>query len=247
MQELIYLSDAKLRQFVPEPQRRSWFGRRVTGLKLGGSAASFSGNVELALDRAGGEQNNADQLAAVVEHIDGRAPWYWERAKVGAWVYFEAPLFAFLPMMGRLNTALFTDAPPGRVEGHDPAHGTRLLLHGSRNHLVTDIPSTNLRAAGVRGSRLHMAIQTLRSVAPPMADQIDAPAPPIPGPRFADPSAFGELFDAVDRLSDAAAWMRGYARVSLVTQPFDGEAGQARPLVVATPLFVAYAPDLPDY
>ncbi|MFF8478625.1 SAVMC3_10250 family protein [Streptomyces sp. NPDC015414] len=246
MQDLIYVSDAKLRQFMPETQRRSWTGRRVTGIKLGASAASFSGNVEVALDQAGGEQNNADQLAAVVKDIGGRAPWYWERARAGAWVYFEAPLFAFLPMLGRIGTVLFTDTPPGRVEGHDPAHGTRLLLHGSRKHLLADVPPTNLRAPGVNRSRLHMAIDTLRSVAPPTADQIDAPAPPMRETGFADPSAFGDLFHAVSPLSDAAAWMRGYARVSLVTQAFDRETEQASPLVVATPLFVAYAPDLPD-
>ncbi|MER6038309.1 SAVMC3_10250 family protein [Streptomyces sp. NPDC001835] len=245
MQELIYLSDAKLRQFMPEPERRSWIGRRLTALKLGASAASFSGNVEMTLDKAGGEQNNADQLAAVVEHIDGHAQWYWERPRVGAWVYFEAPLVAFLPFKGHARTVLFTDAPPGRAEGHDPAHGTRLLLHGSSDHLLADVPSTNLQAPGVITSRLYPLISRLRSVAPPTAEQIDGPTP-TPETGLAGPHTFGDLLNEASPLSDAAAWMRGYARVSLVTQALDRASGQASPLVIATPLFVAYAPDLPD-
>lgn len=244
MQELIYLSDAKLRQFVPEARRRSWIGRRLTALKLGASAASFSGNVEVALDKAGAEQNNADQLASVVEYIDRRAPWYWEpEVRAGAWVYFEAPLFAFLPELGRAETVLFTDVPPGRAQGHEPPRGTRLLLHGSRGHLLAEVPPTTLRAPGINRSRLYLAILPLESVAAPTADQIDAPAPPrMPS---ASELSLGDLVGAVSELSDAAAWMRGYARVSLVTQAPASEMEFGYHLVVATPLFVAYAPDLP--
>ncbi|MER7315759.1 MULTISPECIES: SAVMC3_10250 family protein [Streptomyces] len=179
MQELLYLSDAKLRQFVPEARRRSWIGRRLTALKLSASAASFSGNVEIALAEAGAEQNGADRLASVVEYIDRRAPWYWEpEVRAGTWMYFEAPLFAFLPMVEGLETVLFTDAPPGHAQGHEPAHGTRLLLHGSRGHLLAEVPPTTLRAPGVNRSRLHMAMLALEPVAVPTADQLDMPAPP---------------------------------------------------------------------
>ncbi|MGY9066903.1 SAVMC3_10250 family protein [Streptomyces sp. CAS3] len=244
MQELIYLSDAKLRQFVPEARRRFWIGRRLTALRLGASAASFSGNVEIALGEAGAEQNNADQLAAVVQDIDRYAPWYWEReVRAGGWVYFEAPLFAFLPMEEGLETVLFTDVPPGRVQGHEPPHGTRLLLHGSRGHLMAEVPPISLRAPSVNRSRLRMAMLGLEPIPVPTADQIDAPAP-LRMPSLSE-SSLGGLVDAVSTLSDAAAWMRGYARVSVVTQSLDNETGEGYPLVVATPLFVAYAPDLP--
>ncbi|NEA18641.1 SAVMC3_10250 family protein [Streptomyces halstedii] len=245
MQELLYLSDAKLRQFVPEARRRSWIGRRLTALKLSASAASFSGNVEIALAEAGAEQNGADQLASVVEYIDRRAPWYWEpEVRAGTWMYFEAPLFAFLPMMESLETVLFTDVPPGHAQGHEPPHGTRLLLHGSRGHLLAEVPPTTLRAPGVNRSRLHMAMLALEPVAVPTADQLDTPAPPRT-PSLSELS-LGGLVGALSELSDAATWMRGYARVSLVTQALDSETGAGCPLVVATPLFVAYAPDLPD-
>ncbi|MEU6587728.1 hypothetical protein ABZ923_00570 [Streptomyces sp. NPDC046881] len=58
------MSDAKLRQFVPQGRRRSWTGRRLTSLRLEATTPVGGGSVEIGLAAGGQEPINTDRLAA---------------------------------------------------------------------------------------------------------------------------------------------------------------------------------------
>ncbi|MDX2548188.1 SAVMC3_10250 family protein, partial [Streptomyces turgidiscabies] len=236
MQELIYLSDAKLRQFVPAGRRWTRFGRRVTNFRL--EAPAGAGGVEVGLAESGTEPRKADQLSDVIKHIEERALWYGDPdARAGRWVYFEAPCNIVVAR----DTVLFLEASSARGDELGP-HGFRLLLHGAANHLLSDVPTADLdpRNIGFHGSALRLAViqmQYLMHARP--EDETDV--------ARSSHYAIGKIMRASDRSPESAAWVRGYARVTLAasTKPSHDQP-PAQATVVATPLYVEYAHDLPE-
>ncbi|MFF3062174.1 SAVMC3_10250 family protein [Streptomyces sp. NPDC057909] len=89
MRELVYLSDRKLGQFVPESRRR-WIGRRLTAFR----ATTPVGGLELeAAADSDSERQKQKHLALVISRIEEQALWFQDpAARAGRWVYFEAPL-----------------------------------------------------------------------------------------------------------------------------------------------------------
>lgn len=245
MRELVYLSDNKLKQFVPE--RRWWgrAGRRLNRFRLDANTPVGGGGIEFDL---GGEPTPAAatvrSLDAVVRHIEEHALWYQDPdARAGRWVYFEAPLH-FFRVGSRdpgIGTVLFLDSPVS--DGYDP--GTcRFLLHGNDRHLLAPLPSTGLTLKDVAGSAF--TASSIRRTAdvgpPPAADRIDsAPEPMLPPAPVLPPLVVSKVVERADFLSPAgAAWMRGYARVTTLFE------ARSATVIVATPLYVEYAHDLPD-
>ena len=126
MRELIYLSDAKLRQFHPER------GPRLRVREIG-----VPGIGQVGIDQPAGAH-----LDAVVEHLSGIARWYTEDdLATGDWVQFETALGYTVTGTDRLPVLLFAE-PPGEP---------RLVLHGSPHHLVggalPDVPRPELFAS----------------------------------------------------------------------------------------------------
>jgi hypothetical protein len=101
MREFVYLSDAKLRQFVPEPRR---FGRQGA-IKV----ATPLGGVDLEPSQDP-ERSRLQHLQQVMRRIDLEAEWFTEPdLRPGRWIQFEAPL-NLVPLNGPFrNMTLSTD------------------------------------------------------------------------------------------------------------------------------------------
>ncbi|GLX47754.1 hypothetical protein Shyhy01_07040 [Streptomyces hygroscopicus subsp. hygroscopicus] len=247
MQELVYLSDAKLRQFVPEGRRWTRIGQRLTALRLKTPTPVGEVSVEADLAQSGAEPGNAQRLTTVVGHVEQHALWYQDPSvRAGRWVYFEAPLNVFVIGRAGLETVLFVDAPAARG-ADDPGHQggvTRLLLHGSPQHLLAPFPRVHAEAYGLVGSALHGVLWDLALDPPPAADRIDSSGSL---PRSPGIIRLGRFLQVSNDNPAGAAWMRGYARVSTIMETWGDREGATGPrTVVATPLYVGYAPDLPD-
>lgn len=253
MQELIYLSQAKLRQFVPEGRRRTWIGRRLTTFRLDAPAVVGGGGVELGLAE-GSVETPAGILAGALRSVEEHALWYQDpEARAGRWVYFEAPLNVVTCRDDRdvlsLSTVLFLDSLVARVD--DPGRdGLRLMLHGGANHLLAPVPTLPLsaRELGLSGSGLHFTLGRLldSTLADPLA-LFEACLPDLEGLGMT--RVRQAALAASDASPESAAWMRGYARVTLIAAPEPPSPGRHRPMppiLMATPLYVEYAHDLPD-
>ncbi|WP_406447008.1 SAVMC3_10250 family protein [Streptomyces sp. NBC_01613] len=271
MRELVYLSDSKLRQFVPEG-RRGRIGRRLSALRV----TTPVGGLELeSADDPDTERQKQRHLSSVVRHIEEQALWFQDRAsRSGRWVYFEAPL----NILGKPDdgTVLFVDPEPGEVEGYDQPNGSRLLLHGSTGHLyytdaveVEALMSRDTSASHpaeprllIKGSGGYYPADVLRDPAlsasrAPTAEAPDAPALPpdrvsaVMGaeqgrnPRLR-PSGIDILLETLQPYNSpwTATWMRGYARVTACVPLPAGDG--LHTCVVATPLYVERANDLPS-
>ncbi|MFD9007064.1 SAVMC3_10250 family protein [Streptomyces sp. NPDC059582] len=244
MQELIYLSDAKLRQFVPERRRRTRIGRRLTALRLNASALAVGGSLELDLAEVSAASGSRERLPDVIKTIEEHALWYQDPdVQTGRWVYFEAP-FNVAGANGQIyKTVLFMDAPAASGDEQTHLSGVRLLLHGSPDHLLRPVPETDIVVYGVSGSLLSSLIHEVVEDPLPNADNINAPHAPREPLRDVRRGVCRAL-DVSNRFPEGAAWMRGYARVTLAVGP-DPARQVPYAQVLATPLYVEYAHDLP--
>ena len=123
MRELLYLSDAKLRQFHSERGPRL----RVREIGVPG------------IGQVGVDQPAGAHLDAVVDHLSGIARWYTEDGlATGDWVQFETSLGYTVAGTDRVPVLLFAEPPGDR----------RLVLHGSPHHLVggalPDVPRPDM-------------------------------------------------------------------------------------------------------
>ncbi|MEU1035609.1 SAVMC3_10250 family protein [Streptomyces mirabilis] len=249
MQELIYLSQAKLRQFVPQERRWTRLGRRLTNFRLDVPAAAGGGGVELGLAE-GRDEAQPGNLAAVLQRVEEHALWYQDpKARAGRWVYFEAPLNVVTCRWDGFKTVLFLDAPAARTD-ESGRGGLRLILHGSASHLLAPAPALPVRAwqLGLEGSGLSYTFESLQDSR--LADPLQPP--PDRPPRLGE-FDYSYVRLATLEVSDAnpgsAAWMRGYARVTLIAaseNPTPRRPQPTPPILMATPLYVEYAHDLPD-
>lgn len=248
---MAYLSDSKLRQFIPE-RRRGRISQRLTAFRL----TTPAGGLELeAAGEAGAEGQKHEHLASVIRHIEEQALWFQDpEVRAGKWVYFEAPCLIFTP---HTDTVMFIDPTPGAVAGYEQPHGSRLLLHGSGRHLlIGEVAPVSLlgdRALFVKGSALipiEVAVRRLSEVAPPTAEEPHGAVAEPPYTNSLLSMGVDDLLKAAQSLIPAwsAVWMRGYARVSAAITMSSGPLSTARrsePCVCATPLYVEYAHDLP--
>ena len=251
MQELVYLSDSKLRQFIPE-RRRGRIGQRLTAFRLTTPVGGLE--FEAAGEASAGRQKH-EHLASVVRHIEEQASWFQDPGvRAGKWVYFEAPCTILVPHVG---TVMFIDSTPGAVAGYEQPHGSRLLLHGSSSHLLVGeaapVSLLGNRALFVKGSVLapiEVAVRRLSEVTPPTAEEPHGAVLEPPYSNSLLSMGVDHLLNAAQSLLPAwsAVWMRGYARVSAVTVPegaITPPPRKSEPCVCATPLYVEYAHDLP--
>jgi hypothetical protein len=233
------LSDAKLRQFVPEGRRRTRIGRRLTNFRLDASTPAGGGGVEVGLADGSDEPSRGDRLTDVIKHVEEHALWYEDpEARAGRWVYFEAP---FNTVIAR-DTVLFLDTPAARADEQEQ-DGFQLLLHGSASHLLMDAPAASIdpRDLRVNRSALNHVMHDLRHAPLPEAEQMTAD----PSPESPQPYAIHMVMRASNKSPESAAWMRGYARVTLRVPPRRADLYESFPVLVATPLYVEYAHDLP--
>jgi hypothetical protein len=101
----------------PWPRPRISFSTPFGGLEVDTATVANS-------DTTGG------QLARVVSHIEETARWYAEEGlRPGQWVAFEATMNYVLLNGADTEMVLFVDIPSSQQD-------TRLLLHGSAQHLI---------------------------------------------------------------------------------------------------------------
>lgn len=239
MRELVYLSQSKLQQFAFGRARR-WPGRAQVEGEIG-----VPGLAAVKVTPAGSVQDPkpAANLEKVVSWLEssGRAAQRFadEPVQAGQWVKFSAPL-SYTTIDGAV---FFLDSDqPTPVY---PTGGTvRLMLHGSREHLVGSSPSLTrgevARYLGLSGSTVFRLLRALDLAAAQEEGGADGSDSPQSGQALALPLALKRLtryLGAYLHLEYTAAWMAGYARVTAVVPD-----GQDNRIVLATPLSVEYTP-----
>ncbi|MHB6910216.1 SAVMC3_10250 family protein [Streptomyces sp. CB02959] len=245
MREFIYLSDAKLRQFIPKPRRL----RRAGALRL----STPVGGIDLDAPATDADSSRQRQLAQVVEYLEEAARWFTEPdLRAGQWIQFEAPL-RYITLKGDYrDMVLFVDSAPGEDPEYESA-ACRLIMHGSARHLLglpavpvegpllTDIDggcsmgTTFITAAGrvVRAMAAESALTHDEFVT-----DAHQPCNELSAQGVCD---LLKTLDAVHAAVITAAWVQGYARVTTCMSATD----TAPRCVVASPLTVEYAHDLP--
>ncbi|MGW6482738.1 SAVMC3_10250 family protein [Streptomyces sp. NPDC055059] len=240
MREFLYLSDGKLRQFLPEPHRFVRPGAVRLNTPVGG--------VDVDAPASDSERKRMRHLQQVDKHLNERAEWFAEPGRrPGQWVWFEAPLRCVTLRGAYQHMVLFADPAPGTDPQYERETSCRLLLHGSAHHLMgyapvavegpplegieggSSIGTTFLTTAG-------QAVQALSLEHDPLAEGVQVPRTDLHG------SGVHELMDAIDTRyvpAQGAAMMSGYARV---TAELPATSTAARCLV-ASPLSVEYAHD----
>ncbi|MDQ0378457.1 SAVMC3_10250 family protein [Amycolatopsis thermophila] len=219
MRELIYVSTAKLRQLVPD------LPKRPRGLRdVEAEVTTPVGGVKVGKAARPAEPG----LAAAVAGLEAspRAPkWFAEPGlRPGQWVHFEAPM-AYGEIGG---SVVFLDVDEA-VDGYPTGGRLRLLLHGSRDHLVGALPGAERDMDPGHHSLWVRFVQILMELDEP--DRAEA----AEHPRF-----LARMVDSLDALADrlqprfTAAWAAGYARITAVV-PVDECT-----ILAATPLYVEH-------
>jgi Family of unknown function (DUF7019) len=234
MRELVYVSEGKLKQFMIGKSSAWRNSVRVEGdVKIPGIGGVKVGPADLAQDKRTGFDLN--RVIAELESSNRAARWFAdEESRPGQWVYFEAPL-GYMAIGGLV---IFVDC--GKPADNYPTGGAiRLLLHGSRVHLIGSAPP--LAEAVKRGyigrSAFHMMMRDLNRYLAAEEAKLDAVAT-----RASDaeslPFKIERLIDRLDLALDlehTSAWMAGYARITAIPPP-----SLDRRFVIATPLYVEY-------
>jgi hypothetical protein len=255
VRELVYLSDGKLRQFLPERRRRVPRAKWQLSTPVGGMGWEPE---MLDVERARNER-----LHQVVQHVSSSARWFTEGdVRTGSWVQFEAPL-NYLTLRGSVapGMVLFVD-PPRPVEGYETGGSLRLLLHGTARHLtggqepvIAEPPPLTDGEVGNSGYSHGRSLGQL--VFTPavnlLTDLLGEPAVTSDAPRRGqrgDPAnrrGVRTLSDGTCQLlatldgqlpTETAAWMCGFARITAVIDaPPSSKSGR---YVVGTPLYVEF-------
>lgn len=228
MRELVYLSEAKLAQFLP--QKPPWWARLGRNARV--EVSTPVGSVDLYAGEPMAKPTTA-HLQAVIAKIETEAKWLNDpEVCPGQWVQFEMPMnyiiVSSVNLPGRGLRSVIVEGETGPLlflDSNDTqARGPRLLLHGSARHLLghnTRPDQVELQTEYNSGDRF--LLQFLRSsVRDPLKDGGDG----HPHPGIALRSLVRHLDERMGR--ETASWMAGYARV---TMRVGGAIG-------ATPLYV---------
>lgn len=240
LREIVYLSESKLRQFVPEPRRLPRTGALRVTTPLGG--------IDMDAPAADLERGQLRHLHDVCKHVALVADWYAEPdLRPGQWVQFEAPLRCVTLSGAHQDLVLFVDSAGRRGTDSVADGGCRLLMHGSTRHLrgwnpmqvdgpvlEVDNSASSLGTAFV--TRAGQVVEALTRHRDPL------PVEQTPSRTTVPLHARGvqELLDALDEEDhsiDMSAKMTGYARV---TGLLSSTRADSR-CVVASPLVVEYA------
>ncbi|MER6750323.1 MULTISPECIES: SAVMC3_10250 family protein [Streptomyces] len=224
MQEVIYLSDRKLSQFL-SGLRSAWPRQRV-------SFSTPFGGMEVDPPAGTGPDLRGRHLTRVVRRVEESARWYAEEGlRPGQWVAFEAPLNYFALDTVDPAMVFFADTPA-------PDRPVRLLLHGSAEHLITGLLPRVTEGTPESGALVRNLLGTHASapgaLLAALSDDLGAGAD---GRRPSLITALRGLLERIDGQThpETAAAMRGYARV---TTGFTSRGGTG--LIVASPLYVEY-------
>ncbi|WP_225813636.1 SAVMC3_10250 family protein [Streptomyces spinosus] len=238
MREIVYLSESKLRQFMPEPRRAP----RTAALRV---TTPFGG---IDMDAPTTDEEQSRHRRQVYRHVELVADWY-ERPglRPGQWVQYEVPLRCVTLSGAHEDLVLFVDPAPGGDLNPASGQSCRLLMHGSVRHLrgwnpmsvdgpVLEVANSASSLGHAFVTRAGQVVEALTRHRDPMAaDQAASRTAPDLHRRGVQ-----ELLHALDNedLSlDTSALMTGYARVTGV---LPGSSAN-RPCVVASPLIVEYA------
>uniref|UniRef100_A0AAU3IA52 SAVMC3_10250 family protein n=1 Tax=Streptomyces sp. NBC_01393 TaxID=2903851 RepID=A0AAU3IA52_9ACTN len=221
---MIYLSDRKLAQFLPG-LRRAWPRPRI-------SFSTPFGGLDVDTATVANSDPTGGQLARVVKHIEEAASWYAEEdVRPGQWVTFEATMNYVLLNTADTKMVVFVDVPPSQQD-------TRLLLHGSAQHLIGT--STLPAAAEMQDPLVQRALEGGASAPGALTaalfdrDVVEEQRPSLS-------TALRQMLASAEARThpEMAAPMRGYARV---TTGF--RRGNHPGLLVASPLYVEFDDNL---
>lgn len=257
MRELLYLSESKIRQFVPQ-LRTAWSRPDITVTLPFGSVA-FQGAPDA-------RRTQLRHLARVVKEIDRSARWFTEESlQPGAWVSFEAPMNYFTLGAPFNGVLLFADIPQA-TESYPTGGSVRLVLHGSSRHLlssrsvaeVNPPPEQQFEAVfgGSSGDDFEIVVSNSDLLREALHVRgVDPPLRPIEFRRCtALRHAALQLLTTLDAAShpETAATLIGYARVTAylprmrlgpwcdsLIAPEQEQLSYAA-CVIATPLYVEY-------
>ncbi|MFG2084490.1 SAVMC3_10250 family protein [Micromonospora tulbaghiae] len=258
MRELIYLSEAKLAQFVS--QKRKSLANRV---KLEGEVKipGIGGLKAAAPDKSSNSGVDLDVVVAELEVSPRSAGWYTNAdAKVGQWVEFELPLNQAVLPAADGAVAVFVDEAV-----RESVNSPRLLLHGSPEHLLGVVSEANMarvvRSYGMAyGSRFEYTLTvlaelfgTLEEAGLPLQGNADSGQQrhsfevehAIRGFNRGEGELLWGLLEALEDVAFArntATWMSGWARITCILP--GPRADKSRRLITATPLYVQYATPL---
>ncbi|MFD7581704.1 SAVMC3_10250 family protein [Kitasatospora sp. NPDC059817] len=246
MREVIYLSEGKLNEFLPEPRRV----RPVVKLR---ASVPFAG-----LDVETPAPNNMQDLRRHLKQVEKKMARHAllhtdPNLEPGRWVMFEARLNWFT-LRGRYrDLVLFVDSE----RSHEAVSTRRLLLHGSARHLrgskpvQVDGPTlAGLEDGGnssgtifvtnaghvVNALAYNQDVPALEST----ADEENSPEPAAPLHRLGVRDLLAAL-DAESTEVSTSAVVSGLARVSAVLPETAGDPG----CLVASPLIVEYVKQQP--
>ncbi|MGW8989088.1 SAVMC3_10250 family protein [Streptomyces zhihengii] len=238
MREIAYLSEGKLRQFVPELRRMP----RTSGLRLN----TPLGGIDMDAPAADGDIAQLRHLRQVDRHLELVAEWYTTPdLQPGQWVQFEALLRCVTLSGAHQDLVLFVDSTRSAEAAYRTAEGCRLLMHGSARHLRGWAPTP------VNGPELEItnSASSLGASFITRAGQVIEALTRHREPRVSDESTVADLhgrgvqallhaLDDEDAAIDTSAMMTGYARVTGLLP----RTQSTSPCLVASPLIVEYAP-----
>lgn len=255
MREVVYLSEGKIQQFLPE-HGRTWSLSRL-------SIRSPVAGVDVDRAAATDQQQLAARLRDVEKHIAKTAIPYTEPlARVpGTWVEFRAPLSYATVEQDQIGSMVLFVQPEAAAVSVAWGRRVRLLLHGSARHLLGRSPQQldyDLRGSiTVDGTLRSGSDSESFSFLVSNADMLSN----VFGLRRIDPRAYG-ISDGPSKLSrdsfdgamanfmsvvdehltpGAAAWMAGYARVTQLVKDYSRRLNY----LVASPLYVMYSTPIP--
>lgn len=244
VREVVYLSEGKLNEFLPEPRRALPAVKLHAGVSLAGI------NVETPASNS--VQDLRRHLKRVEKAMARHTPRHTESELApGRWVRFEAAL-DWVTLRGRYqDLVLFVDRAPDRARP-DPAGATRrVLLHGSARHLLgrppvqVDGPAlTGLDGGGHSAGTAFVtnaghAVSALAGASDPLEPESGADGEPHPSRPLLHRAGIRDLLAALDAERtevSTSAVMTGYARVSALLPETATEAS----CLVASPLIVEY-------
>ncbi|MFJ3141340.1 SAVMC3_10250 family protein [Streptomyces halstedii] len=240
LREIVYLSESKLRQFLPEPRRVPRTGALRLTTPLGG--------IDMDAPAADVEQGQLRHLRDVHKHVELVAGWYASPdLRPGQWVQFEVPLRCVTLSGAHQDLVLFVDSAGGRGTDLDADGLCRLLMHGSVRHLRSWAPtSVDGPALEAESSVSSLGAAFVTRVGQ-VVDVLTSHRDPLPAEQTSSRTEMRlhgrgvqELLDALDDEDDdidVSAMMTGYARVTGI---LPGTSATPR-CVVASPLVVEYA------